>query len=64
MKFVYVVTYGYAYEGEQLDAVFSTLAEARRHQPRGGDSQHIYKVRLNSVAPRKREMPWIRGGKI
>lgn len=64
MKYVYVVTYGYAYEGEQVDGVYSTLTEARKNCPSRGDSQHIYKMLLNSTRAMRREMPWQRGGKV
>lgn len=57
MKFVYVVTYGYEYEGERLHAVWRTLRQARLSRPQNGDSQHIYRVMLDSGA--KKEMPWV-----
>ncbi len=44
-KFVYVVNYAYSYEGQDTQAVFSSLDEAKKY-PWGGDKKLIYKFPL------------------
>lgn len=43
MNYVYVVTYSYDYQGETVEAVYTSKAAAKQH-PSGGDSKHIYKA--------------------
>lgn len=47
MKYVYIVGYSYDYEGDYIEGVYSSLEEARKHKPKGGDSQWVVRYRLD-----------------
>jgi hypothetical protein len=58
-KYVYICTVGWDYEGECVQAAYSTLAKARKHRFLGGDTQKIYKARLDSKAEPKLVTDWV-----
>ena len=60
MKYIYIVTKGYDYEGEEVCGAYTTLSLARKNLPAGGDSQHIHRLEVDTA--NDKEMPLTRGG--